>query len=166
MMSTDRHSAVTESHLQTFVGDNYEFYRAKWQKSADNNNNPMSWNWAAFFLGVVWLIYRKMYNYALIFVGLIALDMLIEWFYPLPVFMGNVVNLMIALAFGFYGNKLYQMHVHQKTGEIVSMTPPDRIDSELKAQGGVNAAAAWAVGLFLVALVVVVIWAVLTTEGV
>lgn len=165
-MSTERHIAVTESHVQTFVGENYEFYRAKWQKSADNNNNPMSWNTAAFFLGVVWLVYRKMYNYALIFVGLIALDMLIEWFYPLPDSMSNVVNILIALGFGFYGNALYQMHVNRKTSDIVSMSPPEQIEAELKAQGGVNAAGAWSVGLFLLAIVVLLIWALLTAEGV
>lgn len=165
-MTTERHSAVTDLHIQTFVGDNYEYYRAKWQKSADNNNNPMSWNWAAFFLGVVWLVYRKMYNYALIFVGLIALDMLIETFYPLPDFMGNVVNIVIALAFGFYGNALYQMHVNQKTGEIVSMSPPDQVEPELKAQGGVNNPAAWGLGLCLILLVMMAVWVILNTEGV
>lgn len=165
-MSTEQTNAVSESNLATFVGDNMAFYQAKWQKAAENNNNPMSWNTAAFFLGVVWLVYRKMYSYALIFVAMIALDMLIEWFYPLPDFMSNVVNIMIALGFGFYGNALYQMHANKKIAEIVATYPPEQVDAELKTQGGVNAAGAWAVGLFLIALVVLLIWALLATEGV
>ena len=141
-MSTEQTNAVSESNLATFVGDNMAFYQAKWQKAAENNNNPMSWNTAAFFLGVVWLVYRKMYSYALIFVA------------------------MIALGFGFYGNALYQMHANKKIAEIVATYPPEQVDAELKAQGGVNAAGAWAVGLFLIAFVVVLIWALLTAEGV
>jgi hypothetical protein len=164
-MSTQRHSAVTDLHVQTFVGENYEYYRAKWQKSADNNNNPMSWNWAAFFLGVVWLVYRKMYNYALIFAGFIVLDMIIESFFPLPAAIGNMVNLMIALAFGFYGNFLYKLHMANKVNDIVATYPPDQVEAELRAQGGVNAPAAWGLGITLLLLVMLAVWMVLNAQG-
>lgn len=153
---------TSNAQAEAFVGVNYSYYQAKWQKIADNKNNPMTWNWAAFFLGVVWLVYRKMYHYALIFIGLIVLDIMIESFFPLPEVFSNAVNLMIALGFGFYGNALYQMHMNKKVSEIVQTYPPAQLEAELTAQGGVNLAGAWTLGVFLVVLVGVAVWAVLT----
>jgi len=46
-------------------------------------------NVAAFFLGVVWMVYRKMYFYAAIVVALLIVDAVIETYYPLPEAIGK-----------------------------------------------------------------------------
>jgi len=148
-----------------FVGENYPYYQAQWKKMADKQKTPMSWNWAAFFLGVVWLVYRKMYNYALIFAGFMVLDMVVELFFQLPQAVSSVVNLMIALAFGFYGNALYKLHMTNKASEIVATYPPDQVNAELSAEGGVNHLAAWGLGVCLILLVMLAVWVVMNAQG-
>lgn len=157
-MSTENASAISEEYIETFVGKNIEFYRPKWQKIAEKNNNPMSWNLAAFFLGMFWMLYRKMYKYTFIFAALLALDIAIEWFYPLPESMGNVFNLIIAIMFGFYGNVLYQHHVNTKVNEVLATYPPEQVEAELKRQGGVSMVTAIGVFLLFVAFIFAVVF--------
>jgi hypothetical protein len=153
---------ITSDHdatnLATFVGKNNDYYQEKWQKMADNQNNPASWNVAALFLGFVWLIYRKMYRYAAIFIALVALDSWIEWYYPLPNYMSNTVNILIALGFGVYGNFLYKQHVTNKIKLISANTPPQQLNKALAMAGGVNLIGAWVVGLLLLAMVAYIIY--------
>ena len=54
--------------LKTFVGEKFAYYQQKWQHAPGQFKG---FNIAAFFLGVFWLIYRKMYLYVAIFLGLI-----------------------------------------------------------------------------------------------
>lgn len=54
---------------EMFVGNNYYFYKKKWENQSPNGSFS-SWNWAAFLFPYYWLAYRKMYLYA--FLSVIA----------------------------------------------------------------------------------------------
>jgi hypothetical protein len=140
--------------VATFVGKNAAYYQNKWQKSG--KGGPMGFNPAAFFLGIMWLIYRKMYLYALIVAGLLIVDMVIESYYPLPTAFGQALTWGIAGIFGSLGNTWYKNHTDKKIAAITATFPPEQVPAELAKQGGVNPAAAWGIG---VTLVVVVVWA-------
>lgn len=140
--------------ITTFVGKNADYYQNKWLKS--KNGGSMGFNPAAFFLGVMWLIYRKMYLYALIVAGLLILDMVIESYYPLPAAFGQALTWAIAGIFGSLGNAWYKTHTDKKIAVITATFPPDQVSAELARQGGVNPAAAWGIGI---TLVVVIVWA-------
>ena len=46
--------------MTLFVGNNYAFYARRWAES-ERLGGVISWNWAAFFVSLPWLAYRKMY---------------------------------------------------------------------------------------------------------
>ncbi len=48
------------NEVNLFIQRNQKFYEEKFKKMNDTGKSA-SWNWAAFFLGIYWMIYRKMY---------------------------------------------------------------------------------------------------------
>ena len=51
---------ISQKELTTFIGSNTNFYLKQLNK-AESKNKVLSWNWACFFLGYYWLLYRKLY---------------------------------------------------------------------------------------------------------
>jgi Protein of unknown function (DUF2628) len=138
-------ASPVDENLSTFVGEKYAYYQQKWQLAPGQFTG---FNIAAFFLGVFWLIYRKMYLYATIFLAIIIVDISIEMFYPLPDIIGKSLNWAIAAVFGVLGNYWYKLHTAKKVKAITESFPPDQVQAELIKQGGTNIAGA------LIALVV------------
>lgn len=138
--------------VATFVGKNAAYYQKKWLNA--KNGGSMGFNPAAFFLGVMWLIYRKMYAYALIVAGLLIVDMVIESYFPLPMAFGQALTWAIAGIFGSLGNNWYKNHTDKKIAAITAAFPPEQVSAELAKQGGVNPAAAWGIGITLVVIIV------------
>ncbi|MDV2440937.1 DUF2628 domain-containing protein [Acinetobacter gerneri] len=65
--NSDISQDMQESYRETFVGEKYQKY---YQSRFDQINNKNGFNVAAFFLGIFWLLYRKMYLYSFIFFAL------------------------------------------------------------------------------------------------
>lgn len=150
-----------EGAMQAFVGKNYAYYQRKWA-FVKTPGALKGFNVAAFFLGVIWLVYRKMYLYAAIFVGILLLDGIVEYYFPLPEAIGKGLTWAIAAVFGLLGNSWYKAHADKKVNEITATYPPEQVGAELAKQGGVNLAGAWAFGLAVIGLVGVVVWAILS----
>lgn len=104
-------NAVTEEDFITFVGEkNTEYYLDKFERY-QSNQNFASWNWAAFFLGMFWILYRKLYKLAGI---LFAINLL-------SVFLiggSSIINLVIMIGCGTYGNLIYVKDSIQKIENI------------------------------------------------
>lgn len=157
-MNTEADKEIPNQQIEKFVGKSFAFYQQKWQKSKADNNNPMSWNMAAFFLGLVWMVYRKMYKYAFIVFGVIVVESIFEEMLGFSSAMTYAANIVFALIFGFYGNAIYQRHVNNKIAEITTSYPPEKVELEIERQGGVNIAFAVGISLFFVLLVVAILW--------
>ncbi len=144
--------------VATFVGERYNsYYQKKWQLAPGQFTG---FNVAAFFLGAVWLIYRKMYLYAAVFLAIIAVDIVVEMFYPLPETIGHAVNIAIAVTFGVLGNSWYKTYADKKVNHISASFPQEQVPAELAKQGGTNLAAAIIATLVLLALVGFGLWAI------
>ncbi len=52
---------VRAQDLSAFVGTKSDFYLPRFRRMARDGSSA-SWNWAAFFFGPLWLLYRKMYG--------------------------------------------------------------------------------------------------------
>lgn len=52
---------VSEKDLSAFVGQRANYYLPRFRRMARSGKN-VSWNWAAFIFGPLWLLYRKMYT--------------------------------------------------------------------------------------------------------
>ncbi|MDI1298014.1 DUF2628 domain-containing protein [Methylotenera sp.] len=148
-------TAAADDAVQTFVGKNYGYYQRKWLLA---HGSIKGFNVAAFFLGVVWMVYRKMYLYTAIVMALLIIDVLIETYFPLPEALGKAITWGIYATFGILGNMIYKSHVDKKLNEISTAFPPEQVSAELAKQGGVNLAGAWAFGVSLLVLVGIAVW--------
>ncbi|SFU47978.1 Protein of unknown function [Polaromonas sp. YR568] len=134
---TGQEQEQEEDPAEIVVGKNYAYYRAKWDKVGPNTG-AASWNWAAFFLGFMWIAHRKMYWLCWIFAGIFAVEFLLEGLFALSSRISNAINLGTAVVVGTQGNYWYRLHVNQKVKDISNQYPPALARSELERQGGTS----------------------------
>ena len=123
-----------EQDRALFVGLKYEsYYQAQFEKITPKKQYA-GFNIAAFFLGVVWLFYRKMYSYGFMAIGLIVVIGIVEIFLGIE---SSGANIGLAVAFGMFGNTLYKHHVDQQIAKIHQLGSGS-VHTELENRGGTN----------------------------
>lgn len=127
-------SEITDKDLELFVGyKKSAYYLTKWynMKMAVSS---VSWNWPALLFSSIWMLYRKMYAYGF---GLLAVNLLLN--YLLSDGYGFIINIVLAIASGILGNKLYNIHVTKKIREIkATSTDSEMASRRIAYAGGVN----------------------------
>lgn len=123
-----------EQDRALFVGLKYEsYYQAQFEKITPKKQYA-GFNIAAFFLGVVWLFYRKMYSYGFMSIGLIVVIGMVEIILGIE---SSGANIGLAVAFGMFGNTLYKYHVDQQIAKIHQLGSGS-VHTELENRGGTN----------------------------
>lgn len=117
---------------------------------------------AAFFLGVVWMVYRKMYLYAAIVLALLIADAVLETYFPLPEAIGKALTWGIYAVCGVFGNMMFNAYVEKRVKEIAVSFPPEQLNEQLAIQGSVNLSGAWAFGVGLLVLVGIAVWIIMS----
>ena len=106
-----------EEDVRAFVGPNADYYLQAWAAADPNGGRQaLRWNWPAFFLNVIWMLYRKMYKYfwisfgALVAIG--AAEGIVEAMLSIkgPGWWDIVINFAVAGFFGAYGTWFYYRH--------------------------------------------------------
>ena len=136
--STSLDSVASVNQLEQdralFVGLKYEsYYQAQFEKITPKKQYA-GFNIAAFFLGVVWLFYRKMYSYGFMAIGLIVAIGIVEILLEIE---SSGANIGLAVAFGMFGNTLYKHHVDQQIAKIRQFGNSN-VNTELENRGGTN----------------------------
>jgi hypothetical protein len=146
----------SESATASFVGRKYSYYEAKWT-TPKFQRSKQSWNWAAFFGGMFWFAYRKMYAYAWVMVGLLVIDQLGPEIFHYNDSLTWPIFLVIWLMVGRMGNYLYKLHVDKLTAEIVATQSANNAQAELVRRGGTSIGAPFAfLGIYLVLVLCIV----------
>ncbi len=111
-----------------FVVRNKEKY-LRWFRQFRQNDDRfvLTWNWATFFLGIWWLLYRKLYLWALV--------SLVVSFIP-------YLNLLFHLALSGAANYLYYQHARKRIQTVRDDTSGSRLGAALSQAGGVSMVAA------------------------
>ena len=123
-----------EQDRALFVGAKYaSYYQAQFEKITPKKQYA-GFNIAAFFLGVVWLFYRKMYRYGFMAIGLIVAIGMVEIFLGIE---SSGANIGLAVAFGMFGNTLYKHHVDQQIAKVRQFGNSN-VNTELENRGGTN----------------------------
>ena len=123
-----------EQDRALFVGLKYEsYYQAQFEKITPKKQYA-GFNIAAFFLGVVWLFYRKMYRYGFMAIGLIVVIGMVEILLGIE---SSGANIGLAVAFGMFGNTLYRHHVDQQIAKTRQLGSGS-VNTELENRGGTN----------------------------
>ena len=114
-------------------------------------NKDTSWNWAAFCVPAYWCIYRKMYFYGF---GLLLLQYVLKF----ASLFGNVLNVVIGIAFGVYANHIYMQHIEHLVDQSLTLKA-DQKQKHINKHSGVNLVALIAiiVGTFSLAVVAVLL---------
>ncbi len=107
---------------RNFIGKNSDYYLQKWGFTNGVVTKETSWNWAAFFFGIFWLGYRKMYRYIIIFLAsFLALDLLLLLLNVNVAFlcaMDQAIGIGISITLGLFGNYFYYLHGRRKIREL------------------------------------------------
>lgn len=120
----------TETDLvEVFVQRNKNYYKNKFEKMKKSGKS-ISWNWAAFFMGIYWMIYRKMYFKAAAFLllNIIATN---------TPHIGIYLNTAVLVGIGIFGNALYLDHVEEKIEKAKIIFPHNK-EEVLAKRGGTN----------------------------
>lgn len=144
----------SDDALGIFVGPRHDFYQRKWSQLSGVSAGP-SWNWPAFFLGVGWLGYRKMYLYSVIYLGISFMLNFLWYIFDISDAATIGIILGVSVAFGAIGNQLYRAHAVEKCRQIQLTTHPDRLRLELATAGGTNVA--MGIGLLVAQVVIEII---------
>ncbi len=136
--STSLDSVASVNQLEQdralFVGAKYEsYYQAQFEKITPKKQYA-GFNIAAFFLGVVWLFYRKIYSYGFMAIGLIVAIGIVEILLGIE---SSGANIGLAVAFGMFGNTLYRHHVDQQIAKTRQLGSGS-VNTELENRGGTN----------------------------
>lgn len=136
--STSLDSVASVNQLEQdralFVGAKYEsYYQAQFEKITPRKQYA-GFNIAAFFLGVVWLFYRKIYSYGFMAIGLIVVIGMVEILLGIE---SSGANIGLAVAFGMFGKTLYKHHVDQQIAKIRQFGNSN-VNTELENRGGTN----------------------------
>ncbi|WP_230655626.1 DUF2628 domain-containing protein [Psychrobacter sp. I-STPA10] len=139
----------TDAFLSAYVGDRYQsYYRDNWfkgnpisLKSAEEASHTLGFNIAAFFLGIFWLCYRKMYRVAFIYMGAITvLDLIVMHVLSMDTYekVGNITFMIApAIMLGILANRFYLQHcikqIKQKTS---TASDTGVICQQLSSEGG------------------------------
>lgn len=151
---TDK-AAIDDSSEAIFVGKNATYYLNEWTR-VDRRTHKMSWNWAAFSLGPIWLVYRKMYRQTLFFVAGFALLCWVASFVGLAGFVSESLSYSSSIAFGIFGNLLYKTHAERTIQRIESdAAPRSEIAARLRRKGGTS----WLAALLLTAVSIAMVYA-------
>jgi hypothetical protein len=125
--------------VKLFIGKNADYYLMEWEQAT--GQKYVTWNWAAFFFSVFWLLYRKMFRQAGLVLALIAIESLGEkiLFPDMPDYISNGLSSGIGMAvagfLGRFGNDWYKKHVDKAVSRLKASDAP--VESYRK-QGGTS----------------------------
>ena len=111
--------------LTAFIGPKAEKYLDifKQFEEAGRTRFRLTWHWPAALVGFWWLLYRKLYVWAVVALVLALVP---------------VANLVAIVGFGLGANYLYYRHAQKKIGAIRAALPDANLLITLEQLGGVN----------------------------
>jgi hypothetical protein len=137
----------SEDEVRTFVGRKVEYYVQRWPSDPEDETGLMGFNWAAFFLSVMWLGYRKMYGIAAILVTLVVVESVVEEVYLVgrlgmpepPESLNGLISGLIATVCGTFGNRWYFTHAKKVISDVrFEERGPEARKTALTKRGGTS----------------------------
>ena len=149
-----KQSVIDEPVLRMFIGEkNADYYISRWSKGNH------TWNWAAFFFGLFWLGYRKMYKMIFLFLSISLLINLAPLNEEISTIYNNALSLGVAITLGIRGNYFYRQHAIKKIKKKLDESTSQKIWLEQVVLSG---GGSW-IGLLMSLLLLVVYLVLLIT---
>lgn len=127
---------LEEEEIINFVGNGANYYLDKWM-NAENPGQKSGWNWAAFFLGMYWLGYRKMYSVVACILCVNVLVDIAELLANIKLSIGATIAIMGIMDIS--GNAFYYNTMKAKIKKIKNSGESDEEKADLiKKAGGTS----------------------------
>ena len=121
--------SYTQEELSLFLEKNQSYYLEKFNL-IEKTGDKKAWNWCSFLIGGYWMLYRKMYVQAIIYI----IANLILGCIP---FVGWALSLALCVGLGILGNSLYLDHV-KKTFTEIGCADSNMRSTLISKKGGTN----------------------------
>lgn len=135
-----------------FVGEKYAgYYKEKFDQITPKKQMA-GFHIAAFFLGPIWLFYRKMYVYGAIYIAFVFASGMVISIFEMPESIDRAISIGLSITMGLGGNGLYKYFVERRIKTITENHPAD-FNEVLAEKGGTNSIAAWSLLILIVILI-------------
>lgn len=121
--------SYTQDELSLFLEKNQSYYLEKFNL-IEKTGDKKAWNWCSFLIGGYWMLYRKMYVQAIIYI----IANLILGCIP---FVGWALSLALCVGLGIFGNSLYLDHI-KKTFTEIGCADSNMRSTLINKKGGTN----------------------------
>jgi type IV pilus assembly protein PilA len=127
----DVQSTQQEKLYRAAVGhEKAGYYVPRFLKFDQPGASRLSWHWPAFFVTFLWLLYRRMYGYALMYFLLLFVAGLLDVLTGVPA--SKVVSLGALIVIPMFANELYYGHVQRMIARKAKVVPAEQLVSELE----------------------------------
>lgn len=133
----------SEAELRAFVGPRSDYYSERWRRLEEAGHRRLPFNFAAFFLGFVWVLYRRMYGIFWLAVAVFLAEAAIsEWVAHRLMGLETTTRtydllsaLVYAATFGTFANLWYFRHAQRRLRALKARGADER---QIIAAGGVR----------------------------
>lgn len=125
------YNTISKDEFIAFLGPKNPSYYLKYMDKYNSDKKFTSWNWPSFFLGIYWLLYRKLYLVAVIY---FALNCAIKF-----IFDTSSVSLLFRIMFAVFANCIYIRSAENKIKKVKaskSSLSYNQYFRELQQKGG------------------------------
>ena len=121
--------SYTQDELSLFLEKNQSYYLEKFNL-IEKTGDKKAWNWCSFLIGGYWMLYRKMYVQAIIYI----IANLILGCIP---FIGWILTVILWVCAGIFANSLYLDHI-KKTFTEIGCADSNMRSTLINKKGGTN----------------------------
>ncbi len=140
---SDTSTTGADDLLAVYVGpQRAEYYKARFDKLASGGS--IGWHWPAFFFSSAWLLYRKMWLYALLYIIVVPTILSVVTMLVFGAAVGTMIYYTAYVVYGFilmplFANRLYYGHAKAKIDKISSLNMSEaQVVQELARKGGTS----------------------------
>ena len=133
----------SEAELRSFIGPRASYYLKHFQRLEHGGSSGLSFNFAAFFFSLAWLLYRRLHRIFWIAIAIVIVEtVLSEW--VATAFLGlnttsttynQLVTLAYAVTVGTFANALYYRHTSRR---ITDLRANAATEEKIAQAGGVR----------------------------
>lgn len=122
------------------VGRNFALYRGRWRLDQGVPHGSGTWHWPAFLFGLPWMMYRRMYRVAMLWVTVLVATSVAEALLDVPQAFSSISSLALGVTAGVLANHWYLRHCQRQIALARALTgsDPAALQQQLARRGDVS----------------------------
>lgn len=139
------------------IGKNFDKYIAVIELVRRDNSTPVSWHWPAFFVGILWAFYRKMYKIGFIYWGIIIFLSIVAGFSfsKVALVITTLLAFGVQVVFAMYAKTIYAKRIISKISGYSHFTQ-SQLKNKLVLEGNTNSWMPYFALIFIAGIIVAI----------